>query len=116
MPCQIIKCLSEKGNGKVMGWGGGAAEDIVSCFLQALSNVGQHSDVGAQGARAVVLMGGNASSAEAMLGRYPHLPADRLLHVTLDSFLHRYDALYRYPFRQSAGCYAMPPPPRMQYS
>jgi len=47
------------------------------------------------GARAVVLMGGNASSAEAMLGRYPHLPADRLLHVTLDSFLHRYDALYR---------------------
>lgn len=84
--------------------------------LQALSSVDQHSSVGAQGARAVVLLGGNASSAEAMLGRYPHLPADRLLHVTLDPFLHRYDALYRYLFRQSAGCSPMPPPNRMHHT
>ena len=50
---------------------------------------------GAQGARAVVLLGGNGSSVESLLGRYPRLPADKLLHVTLDTFLSRYDALYR---------------------
>ncbi len=59
--------------------------------------------VSEQGARAVVLLGGGGGAVEALLGRYPRLPAARLLHLTLDAFLERYDALYR-----SGGC---PPAP-----
>ena len=47
----------------------------------------------------MVLLGGGGGAVEALLGRYPRLPAARLLHLTLDAFLDRYDALYR-----SSGC------------